>query len=376
MSRCLILAFLLSLSAGAAMGGSAKPSLGRTETAVAAYDAGDYETACRLLAELDRGGTLNGPLLYRLFYCRSVAADPAGARRALERAVATLEAENVPGAHLEVPFYLANAYANLGRATQARRVAEETLLRLEQDGFRPTTPMEWFQLGKLAQDSGRNDRAESAYREAIRGFETGTGAPGHERWARRFLGDAALARADYVGALPHWERIVTLGNAERADFLSLATAAARTQAWELAAEAWRRAEKIDMRIGSDPRYASALARQAATLGSLPRTDGEGVPWTSHDRAGLEGAMAAASAEAREIRSAAEKLREEGKWDPSARQEAAERLQSVRTRFVAAGIEYAVRRLPIRETAFTGQFATLVFQQSEWDLPPAEPHGTP
>jgi len=338
--------------------------------AVAAYDAGDYASACRILAEMDAAGTLDGTLLYRLFFCRTALGEQTGARDALARAATALEGENVPGCSVEVPFYLANAYTNLGRTDDARRVASETLLRLETDGHEPNSAMEWFQVGKLAQDAGRNDRAEAAYRRAVDGFAAGPPAPGHERWARRFLGNAASGRADFEAARPEWRRVVELGNADRSDLLAFATACARTAKWDEAAEAWRLAEKIDMQNGSDPRYAAGLARQAAALGAIPSADAAGIPWTRYDRDGLEGMLRETAAAARDLRAEAAKRKEAGTWDAAARDEAASHLREIRGRFVAAGLEYAVRRLPLRETAFSGNYATLIFQEAEWELPDA------
>lgn len=336
--------------------------------AVAAYDAGDYASACRILSEMDAAGALDGALLYRLFFCRTALGETAAGREALTRAATALEAANLPGCAVEVPFYLANAYANLGRPEDARRVASETLLRLETEGYEPKSAMEWFQVGKLAQDAGRNDRAEAAYRRAVSGFAEGPPAPGHERWARRFLGSAASGRADFEMARPEWRRVVDLGNADRSDLLALATACARTAKWDEAAEAWRLAEKADMQNGSDPRYAAALARQAAALGAIPATDPLGVSWTRYERERLEGALREAAAAARALRAEAVGREEGGTWDAAARDEAASRLREIRGRFVAAGIEYAVRGLPLRETAFSGNYATLVFQEAEWQLP--------
>lgn len=345
--------------------------------AVAAYDAGDYAAASRALRALDAAGRADGPLLYRLFFCLRVENDLEGARTVLDRARRALEAENVPTAPIEVPFYLANAYANLGRVDEARRVAVETLDRVDARGFRPGSAMEWFQLAKLRQDAGRSAPAEEAYRRAVEGFVRGPATfPGQERWARRFLGEAASARADWREARIHWGRVVDLGDATRADFLELATAAARTGAWEEAAEAWRRAEKIDMRIGSDPRYASALARQAAALGSLPTEDPGGRAISSLDPAGLEETMRGAAASLREKREEAASLAEAGRLDAEARDRIEAAIRAIRGVFVAAGIEYAVRRLPLRETAFRDQLGTLVFQEAEWRLPEPAPVSDP
>jgi hypothetical protein len=59
-----------------------------------------------------------------------------------------------------------------------------------------------------------------------------------------------------------------------------------------------------------------------------------------------------------------------------RAELAKTLRETRQQFVAAGLEYAMRHLPIRETAFLQGYAVLVFQDREWELPPdPEPSGS-
>jgi hypothetical protein len=45
-----------------------------------------------------------------------------------------------------------------------------------------------------------------------------------------------------------------------------------------------------------------------------------------------------------------------------------KMDAVHGEFVAAALEYAVRGLSLRETAFVGGYAPLVFRASEWNLP--------
>src|SRR5262245_31276960 len=90
------------------------PSTPPPPDAVRLYDEGRYAEACEILRKLD-AGTVTGPQLYRLFFCEKAAGNDAAAGDALNRARETLEKENTDDASLEIPFYLANAYANLGR---------------------------------------------------------------------------------------------------------------------------------------------------------------------------------------------------------------------------------------------------------------------
>jgi hypothetical protein len=56
-------------------------------------------------------------------------------------------------------------------------------------------------------------------------------------------------------------------------------------------------------------------------------------------------------------------------DAKLRSELTDTLSKTRRVFVAAGLEYSVRHFPIRETAFREGYAVLIFQDSEWTLPP-------
>jgi hypothetical protein len=55
-------------------------------------------------------------------------------------------------------------------------------------------------------------------------------------------------------------------------------------------------------------------------------------------------------------------------DPKLRAEIARTLRETRGQFVAAGLEYAIRRYGIRETAFREGYAVLIFQDRAWELP--------
>ncbi len=75
---------------------------------------------------------------------------------------------------------------------------------------------------------------------------------------------------------------------------------------------------------------------------------------------LEQATAARDAKGKAVGEAA---------DPSTRTALLARIKQAQALFVAAGIEYATRGLPLRETAFTSGYAPMIFHPEEWDLPP-------
>ena len=63
------------------------------EEAVRLYDQGIYGEARKTLEDLDNARVLDGPLLYRLFFCEKATGHADDARKALERARAALEEE-------------------------------------------------------------------------------------------------------------------------------------------------------------------------------------------------------------------------------------------------------------------------------------------
>ena len=61
-------------------------------------------------------------------------------------------------------------------------------------------------------------------------------------------------------------------------------------------------------------------------------------------------------------------RQESALEVKLRAELAQSLHQTRQEFVAAGLEYALRRFGIRDTAFQEGFAVLIFQDRAWELP--------
>ena len=329
---------------------------------VALYDAGKYADARAALEALDAQGQLSGPLLYRLFFCRRALGDEPAAQDALERARAALEHENADPKRLEVPFYLANTYANLGLRDQARTVAVETARKVASGALpAPSTAMERFQLGRLQQEAGDGDAAATSYEKALEGF--GSGYPGQSRWARRYLAERAIARGDFAAAEPHLAAVASLPGANVGDLRQLALAEGRLRRWEAASRAWKEAVRLDPANADDPRYAARLADVAAQMGSIPERAADGRGWNVLSVAELEEAMRDAQRRAIDARNRA------GTGKPEDRPKIAEDLRAARGALAAAGLEYALRGMGLREFAFKEGIAVFVFQDAPWELPP-------
>jgi hypothetical protein len=54
-------------------------------------------------------------------------------------------------------------------------------------------------------------------------------------------------------------------------------------------------------------------------------------------------------------------------DDAVRKQQAQVIATAKPQFVSAAVEYVLRDLPLRETAFSGGWAPLLFQPAEWEL---------
>jgi len=333
------------------------------ETAVRLYDQGNYDEARKTLEDLDNARVLDGPLLYRLFFCEKATGADDSARKTLDRARVALEEEFAASTSLEVAFYLANTYTNLGRAQDARQVAHDATAKIESGGITaPKSAIALFQIGKLYQDQGRQDEASAYYAKAVDAFDLTDGRyAGNARWALRYLGNNAFARADFAASEKAFGRLAALGGADAADWEALAATRARLGKYALAAEAWKGAVKTNPADADDSRYAARLADSAALIAPLPAAAPGGAAFTSMSQAELEAFLKA--------RSEAAIAAQTSTIDPKLRAETASALLETRRQFVAAGLEYAVRRYGIRETAFREGYAVLIFQDRAWEPPP-------
>ncbi len=347
------------------------------EQAVRLYDRGAYEEARAALHDLDTEGGLDGPLLYRLFFCEKATGHDDEAKKALARAKDRLESDETKSPSLEGTFYLANAYSNLGRSGDASRVAHDMTSKIEAGTIAaPTTAIAEFQLGKLYQDQSRQKEAMTAYARAVDEFDLSEGRyVGNVRWALRYLGTSAFSSAEFAKADSALTRLADLGGAEAKDWETLAAARARMGRYAPAADAWKSAVKLDQANADDARYSAKLAETAAAVAPLPVTAPGGAAFTAMSQSDLETFLKARAEDLATTRTrAAEAMRPDKEGgsarplDPKLRAELTKTLLATRQQFLAAGLEYALRRYGIRETAFREGYAVIIFQDNAWDLP--------
>ena len=341
--------------------GAPPPSVAR---AVELYDAARYAEARQELERLPRE-QLDGSALYRLYYCQNLAhAEEAGTT--LASAIERLGQEHRAGASLASSFYLVNAYANAGKAADARQVAAEATSRIEAEPRRePTDAVDRFRLGKLYADQQRATEAERWYAAAVPGLEQ-SGSAAYLLWASRYLAEALFAREEYTDAEPYLARLASTDKPAIEDVGRLAVCRARIGMYVEAGKAWRRMVLLDPENGDEARYAALIAEAAARVPSFSEAAPDGRLWTQLTPSELGQILTEQTAEVTAVREAA---RNWGELDEAAQVALHERLARARGAFLGAALEYTLQGQSIREAAFSGGYAPLIFQDNEWDLPP-------
>jgi tetratricopeptide (TPR) repeat protein len=366
----------------------------RRDLALQLYGEGRYEEALPLFGALDAAGEADGALLYRLYFCQRHAKDPE-ARKTQERAREQLEKEAGDSPDLEAPFYLANVYRNVGRLTDMRRVATAATARVESGALpQPGSGVQMFRLGKLYADLGRNDETAAWYSRAIElladdGAET---VPPYAVWAARYLAEQALARDDHDAAAKYYGFLPMDGKDALPDLDNMATASCRAGRYAQAEAAWLQAERLDPANANRSRYSRHLASMAGALGRLPENGPDGRPWKELSKDELqnvmnekvqavrkvvasarqaEGLMLGVSASAAEALAQSRSLNKLEKQLGLVREKLLASLQAeideAKPPFVAAGLEFAIKRYGIRETAFFGGYAPLIFKAEQWQV---------
>ncbi|HKQ59871.1 MAG TPA: hypothetical protein VJS92_01225 [Candidatus Polarisedimenticolaceae bacterium] len=356
-ARCgALVALLLSLGTSAP---AAEPE--------ALYDQGRYAEACPLLEQRVSGGRTTGPLLYRLFYCQQWSNAPTS-QQTLERAREQLEAELSGAAGLETPFYLANAYSNLGRTADAKRVAADATQRIESGQWpKPVAGVDQFRLGKLYADQERPEEALAAYDAALTAFAAEPDPPRpYVKWAARYVAERAYAAKDWERAAHGYSQLLAEGQGTQDEYDRFASSQARLGHWQQAGAAWNKSELANPGEGDRARYCKNLMMRAAELPSLPAATPEGRSFSTLSQAELETVM---SDQAKVVRETIQQAQEAPKLKKKQRREMQARLDAARPLFVAAALEYALQGYSLRETAFAGGYAPLIFRPAAWELPP-------
>ena len=329
------------------------------------YDAANYAEARRLLEQMDAAGEMSGALIYRLFYCQRATGYAALSTETLHRAVKQLEQEMNDGADLEAGFYLATGYENLGRKDKALEVVTATLGRVEAGEIDATTGVDRFRLGKLYADQTNEIEAANWYRSAIQAFrKEGSGNTAYIAWASRYLADQALAMEDYSAAEIHLTDLVENSAPTVEDLDRLAIARVRNGMFRDASEAWKQALPLSAAQANRSRYCARLATMAAPMDSLLETAPSGKAWDDLTREEFEMVLKDQAAVVREIKVEAAETEE---LSEIRRKEMTRTLKATKQVFVSAGLEFALHGYDIREAAFLGGYAPLVFQTTEWRL---------
>lgn len=184
------------------------------------------------------------------------------------------------------------------------------------------------------------------------------------KWAARYLADVNFQRDDWSAAEEYLARLVELEDPTKADLDRLAVCRARIGLYPEAAKSWRAYELLDPANANRARYCYRLAESAAKLDNLSATAPDGRLWTELDKTELEAVLKAQVEEVRQIKQESQQLT----WaDKEAREAAQTRLDTARPIFVGAAMEYALQGNSIREAAFFGGYAPLVFKDKEWRL---------
>jgi tetratricopeptide (TPR) repeat protein len=247
-------------------------------------------------------------------------------------------------------------------------VAAEAVQRVEQKTIRrPTEPLAMFWLGKLYADQGRDDDALAWYAGAVDGFHAA--APvihrSYARWAGRFLARRAWDTERYEEAAKQYARLEELGDAGIAELDRLAMARVHIGQYRLASRAWNAALRKNPADGNRPRYCQQLALRADEIAPLPETTPGGRAWETLTRADLEALLREQFLALREIMQQAQ---QEQPLKHDRRRELQGSADAVQPIFVKAALEFALRGLPIREAAFQGGYAPLIFRAREWRIP--------
>jgi tetratricopeptide (TPR) repeat protein len=303
-----------------------------------------------------------------LAYCQRSAGDAGAADATQARAQARLAADLDKSKTIEVPFYLVNTYQNLGNSAELVRVAGLATQRYERGELgTATSSADMFRLAKLYADLGNEAQALAWHARSI-DAQTAEGhtLPSYLRWSSRYLAEAKFRSKDFAAAGRYYSVLFQAGDANVVDLDRWASASVRTGKFQDAADAWKQAEILNPAEDDRWRYSQRVALLALDSGDLPGVSPAGKAWPELTREELETLM---HEQAERVKAAVAEGSVEGAPVTPERRAALEaEIKDARGPFTAAALEYTVRGLPIRETAFFGGYAPLLFRKGAWQLP--------
>ena len=333
------------------------------------YEAGKFNEARVVLEQLDARDEADGIAMYRLFYCRQLIQDP-NTQQTLEKARGLLEQAVQTSGDLETYFYLTNAYVNLSRGDDARRVAVEATRKVEEGELStPSTPLDMFRLGKLYADQEREIEAVQWYGRSADGFEAADSVARrpYVQWASRYLAERAFEGKRYEEAAKQFGRVLGNGSGSFEDWDRFALSQAWIGRYEGAALAWRRGLSLGPGGSDRAHYGAGVAERAARTANVPDAAPDGRAWEELDQAELEGILLEQAAVVREALS----------WMLNAghrihfveRMALQQQIDEARPVFVAAALEFVLRDYSLREKSFSGGYAGLILRERAWQVSP-------
>ncbi|NIL99973.1 MAG: hypothetical protein GTN89_12405, partial [Acidobacteria bacterium] len=229
-------------------------------------------------------------------------------------------------------------------------------------------------LAKLYADRQKELAASPWFEKALDGFEA-SGDATHRpyfEWGARWLSQRAMTDERYEAAAKQLRRLTGGENAKLEDFERLGRASLMIGDYRGAQKAWARAVLLNP-LGGDPyRYGSALAELCRVTEAIPLSPDEERSWEELTDEELGQILKDQAQIVREVKTEAAATE---KMTPAQRNEFNTRLLDARPMFVAAALESVRRGINLREAAFFGGYAPLIFHRKEWRLePPARPYG--
>ena len=331
------------------------------------YAAGDYAGALPLLEQVAASDDADGPSLYRLYFCQDQTGS-AAARDTMRRALGVLESEVESGGSLESAFYLSNTYRNLGQHTKAKEVAAKATTLVEQRTWKPSGGTELFRVGKMYADQDQSDQAAEWYQKALGALDTTQGGESatYASHAHRYLGTYLESQGRSDEALDHFVALLDDSDGSQEEFDRLATTLARSGRYRDAARAWNKALLASPATGNRARYAQRVAVFAANQEPLPVNAPNGSSWDQVDQAGLEQVL---FDQAKAVRAIQQQVKDN--LDATTREQRerlTQQIDEIKPIFAAAALEYLLRGHSLRELSFRSGYATMVFRDSDWQLP--------
>ena len=309
------------------------------------YDTGDYDAARPLLEKAAEQGIESGELFYRLAYIYDMKSLPEKSRSFREKAAPLLERDAVSKeGTLEIWYYLAANYANLGRPEEMGKAARKGI-----EGYaeaRDLSGEDQFRLGRLHQFAEDGTRSALAYRRAVEAFEKEK-SPNPVFYGLALQADARtdFQSRRYADASRKLQQAAQIspGNAPGPYDTALA---------HLGAGNLEQAEADFGRVRegaliTEAQYGADVARRLREAGGAVTQTPDGKVLLEMDNTALEGAIQSAAASLRKAREG----REKG--------EGGDAVLEPQRLFFSLVAEWMLRGKAIREAALSGGYADLI-----------------